>query len=183
MKTPFRPNDYVKYGVNGVCLISDIQIVKAPDGSTESEYYVLKPISLPSSTIYVPVGNEVLVAKMRRLLSQEEIDQIIAAAENEDFEWVEDRKERGLKFHDILSRCDQQELLRLAKCIHSQKVKLIASGKKLSAGDETVMKQAEEFVANELAFVLDIPNSQVGDYIREILKINEADEADMLASV
>lgn len=176
METLYRQNDYVKYGVNGVCLISDVQIVNSPVSNTEDEYYVLKPVSSPTSKIYVPSGNEILMSKMRRLLSKEEIDRIIVSTEKDDLHWIDDRKERAAAFYEILKRCDQKELFRLVKCIYLQQAELNKIGKKLSSSDESIMKQAEELISNELEFVLQIPASKVGEYIRRLLRISAREQ-------
>ena len=71
----FQINDTVMYGTHGVCKIEDITM-KEFMGS-QKEYYVLKPISDFTATLYVPTHNEKLLARMRRILSKQEVYQLI----------------------------------------------------------------------------------------------------------
>jgi len=52
----FKKNDFVVYGRNGVCLIEDIKNMNF--GGDNGTYYILKPRSSNSSTVYVPVDKE-----------------------------------------------------------------------------------------------------------------------------
>ena len=49
------------------------------------------------------------------------------------------------------------------------KRQLLATGKKLGASDETLLQRAEGLIANQVSFVLQVEDSQVGTYIREKL--------------
>lgn len=67
----FQVNDSVLYGAEGVCRITDI--CEQDFMGERAMYYVLKPVYGATSTVFVPVNNERLKAKMRRILSAEEI--------------------------------------------------------------------------------------------------------------
>ena len=54
-------------------------------------------------------------------------------------------------------------------CISRRKRSLLANGKKLGASDETLLQRAEGLIANQVSFVLQVEDSQVGTYIREKL--------------
>ena len=71
----FQRGETVLYGSEGVCRIAEIQEMKI--GRTKAEYYVLKPVYRESATIYVPVDNPTLVARMKHVLSQQEIDRLL----------------------------------------------------------------------------------------------------------
>ena len=72
----FAVGDNVLYGADGVCTITE-HGMRDFFGSTR-EYYILKPNADPSGTVYVPADNPALVEKMRRLMTKEEIDGILA---------------------------------------------------------------------------------------------------------
>lgn len=59
--------EIVLYGSNGVCEITEITTKKI--GKDSIEYYVLKPVCSDSSTLFVPTQNEMLVSRMRVVLS------------------------------------------------------------------------------------------------------------------
>ena len=88
----FQINDTVMYGVHGLCKIEDITM-KEFMGS-QKEYYVLKPISDLTATLYVPMHNEKLLAKMRRILSKEEVYQLIETMPQKETIWFKNENER-----------------------------------------------------------------------------------------
>ena len=165
----YKKGDYIRYTSSGVCLIEDVKILDHT--KNKQEFYILKPVGIPTSTIYVPTDNEALVEKMRYILKKEEIDELITSLKNTENIWIESRKERTIYFKEILKNCNPQELLRLVSCIYLKRQELESEGKKLSATDETMLTQAETFIANEFSFVLNLSSTQVGEYIREKLEI------------
>ena len=60
----FEVNDYIVYGLTGVCRITDI--AKDEISNNDTEYYELLPVSKDNLTIKVPV--EILTS--RQLLNQ-----------------------------------------------------------------------------------------------------------------
>ena len=68
--------EVVLYGSNGVCEITEITTKKI--GKDSIEYYVLKPVCSDSSTLFVPTQNEMLVSRMRVVLSSDEIKDILS---------------------------------------------------------------------------------------------------------
>ena len=89
----FQRGETVLYGTEGVCRIAEIQEMKI--GRTKAEYYVLKPVYRESATIYVPVDNPTLVARMKHVLSQQEIDRLLETVLEGEVPWVEDVNERS----------------------------------------------------------------------------------------
>ena len=71
----FQVNDTVSYGTHGVCQITEIGEKNLTGKSME--YYILKPVYNENSTLYVPVHSENLTGKMRRILSVQEIREMI----------------------------------------------------------------------------------------------------------
>ena len=57
-----------------------------------------------------------------------------------------------------------------------KKRELTEQGRKLSTTDENILKSAEKLVEDEFSYVLDIPQSDVGRYIRNLLHVSDEDE-------
>ena len=169
----FYKGEYVKYSNNGVCFIEDINTPDFDKKAGENAYYILRPINDKSTTIFVPKANELLLSKMRRLLTKDEIDGLIFSIGDNEQIWIDDRKQRLDHFSEVLKRNDPLELLRTVGCIYLRKQQLESAGnnKKLSLSDLGVLEQAEKLIENEFSFVLGIPASGVGVYIREKLGI------------
>jgi CarD family transcriptional regulator len=60
--------EYVVYGTNGICRITDIKNMTLSPIIGERNYYILEQVNSKSSTIYVATDNEKLCAKMRRFM-------------------------------------------------------------------------------------------------------------------
>lgn len=171
-KHQYNKGEHVVYGINGICLIEDI---KKPDFARNGTqvYYILKPISNPNSTLYVPVDNEALCSKMRYILSRDEINSLLTGSKGKSIEWVEDKNERASKFHTILSGGIHEDLLLMISCIYLRKQQLYTAGKKLAHSDETLLQSAEKNIKEEFAYSLSISPDEVGSYIRSMLGICE----------
>ena len=110
MAEPYRKGEYVRYACNGVCLVDDIRLDVPAGKGTPKEFYILKPVSNPASTIFVPTGSPALVEKMARLPNREELDQLILSVKDHPLPWIEDRKARLASFQTIVKACDLREL-------------------------------------------------------------------------
>lgn len=169
MADTYRKGEYVRYACNGVCLVDDIRLDSLARKEAPKEFYILKPVSNPASTIFVPTGSAALVNKMSRLPDREELDQLILSTKGSQFPWIEDRKVRLARFQEIVKDCDLRNLICLALCIQQRKRTLSAAGKKLGASDEGVLQKAQALIENQVGFVLQVSSDQVGAYIRQKL--------------
>ena len=127
---------------------------------------MLRSVDQNGADIYGPADNPALTARMRPVLSQEEIDRLLASCREECLPWSEDRKQRLDTFRGILRRGDERELLLLARCLY-QKSRETAKG--LSSTDAQILKKAESMIAQAFSFSLHIGTQQVGGYIRRKL--------------
>ena len=71
----YKESDIVVYGTEGVCRIQGTTEKKF-DGKT-IQYYILTPIDKETETVYVPIGNERSMSKMRHFLSLEEAKSLV----------------------------------------------------------------------------------------------------------
>lgn len=160
----YQINDYVVYGSTGVCQVTDISRENF-GGSTDREYYVLNPVYGNSMEIFIPTDKP--NDAMRRMLSKDEIIELIRFMPEIDSEWIDDDKFRKATFSGILQAGDQQKIIQLIKSIYERNVELEKNGKRLPSSDIEAMKQAEKQLYNEFALVLGIPPEKVADYILE----------------
>ncbi len=159
----FNVGNIVSYGMQGICEISEIAEKKFK--SDVIQYYVLVPVFEKNSKIFVPVKNEILTAKMRRILSKDEILDIIESMPDNEIIWIENDNERKEKYKEIISGGDRTKIVKLIKTLylHQQNQKQI--GKKLHISDERLLKEAEKVLYDEFAFVLNINRDDVLSYI------------------
>lgn len=161
----YKINDTILYGTQGACKIVAVEEKKICQKTCS--YYVLQPLDGSKCTIYAPVGNEEIEKKMRRLLSAEEIYNIIDSMPDAECTWIEDEKQRKERYKQIISGGDRAELVRLIKEIYIHKQELKDKRKKLHVSDEKFFKEAEKMLYNEFAAVLNIQPNEVISFITD----------------
>lgn len=171
VKIVYSVNDTILYGSHGVCRITGIE-EKNFSGNLV-KYYVLCPVYSENSTIYVPVDNEKLAGKMRRVLTPEEIYQIIRVMPQEESFWIEEENERKEKYKEILARGDRLELVKMIKALYYHQQEQHAKGRRLHTADEHFFREAEKLLYDEFALVLHIKPEQVLPFIMEQVEIQE----------
>lgn len=86
-------------------------------GKDSIEYYVLKPVCSDSSTLFVPTQNEMLVSRMRVVLSSDEIKDILSQKTDNEI-WIDNKAERCEKIKEIISGGDCMKLVELIRRMH-----------------------------------------------------------------
>ncbi len=161
-------NETVMYGTTGVCTVEKIEEKKI--GKVTKSYYVLKPVANDASTVYVPTDNEKLLAKVRKLISKAEIDEILSAVSKESDIWPENDGERKLKFGEIIASGDRKACLVMLRTLYKRQNMLTKVGKRLHMADERAMKEARRLISDEFSVVLGIGTDDVGAYLRANIK-------------
>jgi len=159
----FKVNDTIIYGSEGVCQILGIE--EKDFIGAKKTYYVIKPVASSSSTIFVPIDSEVLVAKMRSLMSKKEINELIDSLQKEAVSWIENERERKEAYKNILSGGNPIELLNMIRTIHLEKENRETTGKRLHLIDESFLRDAEKCLYSEFQHVLNLRQDEVIPYI------------------
>ena len=164
----YKEGDHVVYGSHGVCAVSELK--QMAFGSEHKDYYVLSPINDRRSTIYVPVDSENLVGQMKKVLTKEEIDELLYSVEPGHFEWIPSDSERKAFCALTLKNGDRLEMMHMIDmlCLHREEMK--GQKKHFHVTDEKFLREAEKLLHDEFSFVLGIPVNEVSDYIGERLK-------------
>ena len=158
----FKVNDYIMYGMIGVCKVIDIREEKFIS-DIKKEYYILSPVYSNNSIIKIPVDNKKVI--MRRIHSKEEIDSLISSVHHKEDLWIDDDRERNNKFKLMLKTGDCEELMTLIKSINSNKKSRTSIGKKVNKNDDEILKSAETLLNEEFATILGISPEDVTSYI------------------
>lgn len=159
----YKINDTVLYGADGVCRIAEIS--ELPIGKEKIKYYILRPVYAENSKIMVPVANEKLVARMKPVLTREEISVVLENATDLSISWTEDDAERREKFKEILEYGKTAERLQVLKLLYIKRSEREKNGKKLRVTDERILKEIEKALFDELALALDVKRDGVRDYL------------------
>lgn len=166
----FSVGEKVLYNVNGVCEITEI--TEKVFGSTAIKYYVLKPINNGDSTIFVPVNNEKLVGKMKRLMTQSQIDKIISEVSEQQPHWNVDDVTRKEAYKTAISLGNIGDILFLLKSIWIHSVIQNNKGRKLHIMDEMYLREAEKIIREEISTVVGVEQDAVIPYLKEKILIN-----------
>ena len=71
----FQKGERVVCGSKGVCVVEEITTLDIAGVDRKREYYILKPLYLSSSTVYIPV--DTAEGSMRKVLAHEEAENLI----------------------------------------------------------------------------------------------------------
>lgn len=128
-----------------------------------------------TSYLFVPVESRELEARMRRILSADQVYSMIKAMPEETPIWIEDEGSRTRVYKEILLKGDHRKIVKLIKTLylHQQEQKKI--GKNLHKSDERFLKDAENLLYDEFAYVLNIEREQVLPFIQEQIEMGKAD--------
>lgn len=167
----YSVSDTILYGTHGVCRIEEI--AEKEFMGAKKEYYVLKPLGDPAATLFVPVNNEKAESKMRRILSKEEIYELIRTMPYEEANWIEHENERKEEYRKIIAGGDRIELIRMIKALYFHKKKREEEGKRLYLSDERFFHEAERILYEEFQYVLNIEREELLPLIFEQIQAGE----------
>ena len=158
-KVNLETGDLVIYGRSGVCRVTDIG--ERTFNRRSRRYYILKPIDDDRSTIYAPTDSEQAVGKMRRLLTKDEIIQLVSQVPQEPLPWIYNEHQRKEAFQQILAEGDRGKLIQMLRTLYLQKKKRTAAGRKLYSSDEQIFRAAEKLIFEEFCTVLHLKKNQL----------------------
>jgi CarD family transcriptional regulator len=159
----FKINDVVFYGAQGVCKIVGLDRQKV-DG-VDREYFVLKPKGDKVATFYVPTWNEKALAKMRKVLTRQEVDALIDSMPDKKPVWIAVENERKEAYKKILAGGDHTQIITMIQALYFHKKERETEGKRLHLSDERFLKEAEQLLYNEWQYVLNVDKAGLMDYI------------------
>lgn len=164
----FKIGDVFVYGSNGACQITDIKEEKF--ARETKVYYILSPFFDSRETIFVPVDNEVLIGKMKNVLSRDQIMDMIKSIPSCENIWNDNANTRREEYKKIINTADRKELLKLLKTLHEKKSSLEGTGKNLSVSDEKYYRKAQSIIHSEIAMVLELEMKDVEHFIETVLE-------------
>ena len=163
----FEIGNLVMYGIHGVCKIVDKEL-RTIDRK-KMEYLVLEPVNQNSSRFYVPSGNPNAMAKLRRLMTRQELETLLVSGDIRQPYWIEDENLRKQHYRDLISTGDRVALLRMLYTLYRHRESQLSSGRKFHLCDENFLRDAQRLIETEFAAVLQIPTTEVHAYVMEKL--------------
>lgn len=159
----YAKGDLVIYGVHGVCAVVDVEERKV-DRKLAS-YLVLEPKAQTGSRYFVPMGNPNAMAKLRPMLTPEELEALLQSPQVREDRWIADENHRKQYYREVIGSGDRLALLQMVRTLHAHKREQEAQGRKFHLCDENFLRDAQRLLGTEFSVILDIPAAEVGAYI------------------
>ncbi|MGE5396838.1 MAG: CarD family transcriptional regulator [Chitinophagales bacterium] len=155
----FKVNDYVVYGLMGICQIADIRKDEY-NLDDETEYYILHSIhDTDMTTIMVPVNNPNI--SIRLISTKDDVLSLIAAIPEMETVWTDDDKQRAKIYKAALKTGKPEEWIKIIKAIYLERKARSVAGRRLTKTDEDIFNVAEKHLYEEFAVALNIPPDEV----------------------
>jgi len=159
----FEVGEYIVYGMNGICRVEDV-CASPYDKTDPRTYYLLVPVNNPmSSTIYTPVDNERV--PMRRLMTPEEIEGLIAAMPGISLLTVPVEKQRREIYRTTIGSLAPEGYVQVIKTVHRRREELAAARKHFPVTDLEYGRLAKHLLYSECAHVLGLAEESMEAYI------------------
>lgn len=163
----FLKGEYVVSGNKGVCKVEDITTLDISGVDKKREYYILKPVYMAGSTVYVPV--DTARESLRRVLSHEEAEKLIQEIPAIPLITITNDKLLEQEYRGCMKTNCCEELVKIIKTIYLRKQKRLEAGRKVTAVDAKYFRLAEDTLYGELAISLELPRTDVEAYITDAM--------------
>lgn len=161
----FKIGDYVICGNKGVCVVENITTLDIAGVDKERNYYILKPLYMGGSTVYVPVDSP--KESMRSILKREEAQRLIEEIPRIPLLVITNEKLTEQMYKDCMKTNRCEDLVKMLKTICQRKQNRLQAGRKVTALDARYFDMAEDNLYGELAVALDISRKEVEERIAE----------------
>lgn len=163
----YQIGDQVVYGIHGVCCVVE-QEERVIDRKRVT-YLVLEPVGQDGSRYLVPTHNAAAMAKLRKKLSREELEDLVKSETIRVDGWITDENQRKQMYRELISSGDLAKLMQMVHTLYRHKNAQAAAGRKVHLCDENFLRDAEKLLASEAAIVLGMEYDQARKYLKENL--------------
>ena len=111
-------------------------------------------------------------------MTKEEVYDLIKTMPDNETIWIDDMNLRKETYNEILKKGNKKDIVKLIKTLYMEKLRKKEEGKKLNAGDEKIMNEAEKLLHEEFALVLNIKVDEVLPFILGELSPEEKQNLD-----
>lgn len=164
----FSIGQYVNCGNKGVCTIENVTTLDISGVDKKKMYYILKPYYMAASTVYVPVDSS--ATSIRPILTREEAQELLEKISDIPMLTIQNEKLIEQDYKTAMKTNRPEEWVSIIKTIYVRRQKRLQAGRKETAVDGRFFKLAEDNLYGELAIALEMPRSQVCEYISEYLQ-------------
>lgn len=159
----YKINDLVIYMSKKIYRITNEEVKDFGDGP--KIFYVLTEENKEQENLYLPKDNELVLKKIRHLLTKKEINKAIDDSFKLDITWNPLYKERALIYENLLKENDMSKILATINLIYEKKREQENIKKSLLNVDANFLNNILNVISEEFAYVLQIEKDKVVDYI------------------
>ena len=164
----FETGQWVIYGVHGACRV--IGREKQMVNRKRTEYLVLEQLSKADSRFYLPTGNPAALAKLKDVLSAQELEDMLHCADIRRDCWIADENQRKQTYKELLNGGERRALIQMVASLYRYREAQFAAGKKFHQCDDNFLHDAEKALSSEIALVMGKTLEEARNYLRETLK-------------
>lgn len=164
----YQVGNQVVYGIHGVCRVVD-QEERVVDRKRVT-YLALEPVGQDGSRYLVPTHNAAAMAKLRPMLSKQELEAMMDSEEVKTDGWIGDENQRKQVYRDLISSGDRAKLMQMVHTLYRHKAKQTAAGRKVHLCDDNFLRDAEKLLLGEVSIVMNLDAEQAKQFLRSKLK-------------
>ena len=143
--------------------MEDITTLNISGVDKQREYYILNPLYMTASTVYIPVDTQ--KGSLRNVLSKEMAQELIRSIPGIPLITITNDKMLEQEYKNCLKTNRCEEWIKIIKTIYLRRQKRLESGRKCTAVDTKYFRIAQECLYGELAVSLGMPRESVETYI------------------
>lgn len=164
----YQIGECVVYGIHGVCRVvgTEKQLV----GRKRVEYLVLEPLGQTESRYFIPAASEVAMAKLRPVLQQETLRELMESDSIREDCWISDENARKQYYRELIGSGDRVAQLRMVTTLYRYRSAQYAAGKKFHQCDENFLRDAEKLLTSEICLVFEMDQDAALKYLRDHLQ-------------
>lgn len=160
----YEVGDRMVYGMHGVCQVAAREERKVD--KKRQLYLVLEPVGQEGSQYMIPTGNAAAMAKLRPLLTKEEMEQLLCSPQVHTSSWIQDENQRKQRYREIMGSGDRQQMMQMVYTLYRHREAQAAMGKKCHVSDEFFLRDAEKLLIGEMTVVLDMDQEQAKHHLQ-----------------
>ena len=164
----YKPGQVLVYGPHGTCRVLELQ--HQQQGGKSVTYLVLEPLGQTGARYMVPTHNQAAMAKLRPLLTREELEELPVTVTAQQNEWIRDEGQRKLLYRELISGTDRGRLLGMMISVMRHKELQALNGRKCHICDENFLRDAERVLCGEIGAVLDLDPAAAKAWLYEKLQ-------------
>lgn len=164
----FQIGERVVYGFHGVCTVAEME--ERVVDRKKTVFMVLDPQEKHSARFYIPTHNAAAMAKVKRMLTAEELDSLLHSQAVRNGEWVPEEKRRKMLYRELISSGDREKLMQMVRNVYRYKDQQAAEGKRVHLCDDNFIRDAERLLIGEISMIMQMDEDTTRQFIRAKLR-------------